>query len=188
MAAAANTQFIEIAKTLPPRLIRFFTRFPPKPETAAEPVLAPRKVPILKEDGTTKYTIEPNNRHVTSEHPTEDPNYNPFLPWQNPTTQKWRAPMYNMRKQAGLVRLARAHGVEELLPWTIKKQAVREARRELGSRVRGTGEGQQVKGHSWERAMMFKVRQRETAMTEMPKLIREWKTRGHGVGWKKYPR
>lgn len=59
-----------------------------------------------------------------------------------------------MRRQANLVKLAREHGVEELLPFTTKGTAERRRRRqETGLRVKGTGKGERVKGHKWERTM-----------------------------------
>jgi hypothetical protein len=74
------------------------------------------------------------------------------------------------------VKLAKKHGVEELLPPGKKAteyKAVRLA--EVGLRVRGTGIGQKVKGHQWERAMAWKLEQRRKAMLKMPAMIREWK-------------
>jgi hypothetical protein len=73
--------------------------------------------------------------------------------------------------------MARNYGVEELLPWSRKKSEVKQARRELyGVRVRGTGVGQQVKGHIWERQMISKMEKRRDAMVKMPEMIKEWKT------------
>jgi large subunit ribosomal protein L25 len=45
---------------------------------------------------------------------------------------------------------------------------------EKGLRVRGTGEGQKVKGHKWERQMPAKLEARRKAMEGMPLLIRKW--------------
>lgn len=97
--------------------------------------------------------------------------------------------MYSLRQQADLVKLARQHGVEELLPFTIKGTQERLRRRQEGGlRVKGTGVGQRVKGKMWERALKGKLEKRRQAMLEMPNLIEEWKRRGHGRGWKKWPR
>jgi large subunit ribosomal protein L25 len=52
---------------------------------------------------------------------------------------------------------------------------VRQARKELGVRVKGTGVGQVVKGHIRERRMVKKDEARRKAMEEMPQLIHEWK-------------
>ena len=41
--------------------------------------------------------------------------------------------------------------------------------------VKGTGEGQKVKGHKWERTMNATLEKRRKAMEEMPELIRLWK-------------
>jgi large subunit ribosomal protein L25 len=56
-----------------------------------------------------------------------------------------------------IVKLAREHGVEELLPETTKGTEYQLAQRvEHGLRVKGTGVGQKVKGHIHERHMIAK--------------------------------
>ena len=75
-----------------------------------------------------------------------------------------------------LCKTAARHGVAELLPWSLKAPAVKMARREeRGLRVKGTGEGEKVRGHKWERGMKGKVRGRKEAMVAMPTMVREWK-------------
>ncbi|EXJ81410.1 hypothetical protein A1O3_07702 [Capronia epimyces CBS 606.96] len=114
---------------------------------------------------------------------------NPFLPRKNPVTGRWAGARIGLRRQAELVKLAKKHGIEELLPPSRKATAFKEARLlERGLRVKGTGEGQKVKGHKWERRVGANLDKRRTAMENMPDLVREWKQRGHGRGWKKYPK
>lgn len=72
--------------------------------------------------------------------------------------------------------MARANGVEELLPFTVKGTNARIQRRaEHGLRVKGTGVGQKIKGKAWERTMKGRLEKRRLAMEGMPKLIVEWK-------------
>ena len=50
-----------------------------------------------------------------------EPSYaNPFRSTKSPITGRWHDPKFSLRRQAEIVRLARAHGVEELLPFTVK--------------------------------------------------------------------
>jgi large subunit ribosomal protein L25 len=66
--------------------------------------------------------------------------------------------------------------VEALLPPGRKSTEYKEQRiLEKGLRVKGTGEGQKVKGHKWERTMNATLEKRRKAMEEMPELIRQWK-------------
>jgi hypothetical protein len=66
----------------------------------------------------------------------------------------WHDPAYSLRRQADLVKLARRHGVEELLPFTVKGTMERIRRREDGGlRVKGTGVGMRVKGKESERTL-----------------------------------
>lgn len=114
---------------------------------------------------------------------------NPFLPYKNPETGRWRAPRYSLREQADYCKLARTFGVEPLLPPSRKSSAFKQERLlRRGLAVKGTGVGQKVKGHIWERQLGNVLEQRIKAMEEMPALIREWQARGHGRGWKKFPR
>lgn len=82
---------------------------------------------------------------------------NPFLPFKHPVTGLWQDPVYSLRRQAELVKLAREAGVEELLPFTTKGTEYRLTKRvEEGLRVKGTGVGQRVKGHLHERMLAAK--------------------------------
>ena len=114
---------------------------------------------------------------------------NPFLPYKNPATGRWRGAQISLRRQAELFKLARFYGVETLLPASTKSQAFKQARvLERGLAIKGTGEGQKVKGHAWERQMGPMLEKRIEAMEKMPALIREWRMRENGRKWKKFPR
>ena len=199
---------------LPKRLLNFFAKYPPKlysakytgasyplvksipnaqdTQATSPPIQATLEVPTisntLSEDHNTP-TIEASTTIHAAIPRSERGPPNPFLPMKNHVTGRWRGPACGLRVQADLVKLAKAHGVEALLPPGRKSTAFKEQRAlEQGLRVRGTGEGQKVKGHKWERQMGAKLDVRRKAMESMPEMIREWKQRGHGRGWKKYPK
>lgn len=117
---------------------------------------------------------------------------NPFLPYRNPATGRWRGAVVSLRRQAELYKLARHYGVEPLLPPSRKASGFKEARLlergAAGAGVKGTGLGETVKGHKWERGMGVTLQKRINAMEKMPELIREWRMRGNGRGWKRYPK
>ncbi|RMZ77126.1 hypothetical protein DV737_g4546, partial [Chaetothyriales sp. CBS 132003] len=95
-------------------------------------------------------------------------------------------PRIGLRRQAELFKLAKEYGVEALLPVSRKSTEFKHQRLLLhGLRVRGTGEGQKVKGHKWERQHDAKMEERYNAIVNMPALVREWQARGHGRGFKK---
>lgn len=131
---SSTKELVNLAKSLPSQLQRFFARYPPAaiiPSTAdgAEPA-------------KTAYQLDRPN---------------PFRFWKHPGTGKWHDPVYSMRRQAELVKMAKANGVEDLLPETTKGSEYKLARRvEFGLRVKGTGVGQKVKGHAHERQIMAK--------------------------------
>ena len=138
---ASRAHYINLARQLPPNLQRFFARYPPAsilPSAAlitTEPESTPPSTP------STPYQAD---RGGTS----------PFRFWKHPVTGKWQDPIYSLRRQADLLKLAREHGVEELLPQSEKGVEVRAAKRVTeGLQVKGTGVGQRVKGHIHERMM-----------------------------------
>ncbi|KAF2737847.1 hypothetical protein EJ04DRAFT_413168, partial [Polyplosphaeria fusca] len=194
-----------LAKTLPPRLLRFFAKFPPSPLLQKPPVPRSRIPTAEAELPTTTTTIttppDPNapalgswstDPPLDSEPSAEDqepPYHNPFLPKKNHATGRWYGPRFGLRQQADLVKLASKHGVLELLPYTTKHPAEKERRRvERGLRVKGTGEGQKVKGKLWERTLKGRLEMRRKAMVQMPGMVQEWKQKGHGRGWRKWPK
>ena len=180
---------IELAKSLPPRLIRFFARYPPpallnnKPTTFSIPTTPSTGEPTTSSTDPNAPDVEPPSiysdpsRSETHSTTTPDlPYHNPFLPRKNFVTGKWWGPVYGLRKQADLVKLASKYGVVDLLPYTIKKPGEKEKRRiERGLQVKGTGVGQTVKGKKWERTLRGRLEMRRQAMLNMPALIQEWK-------------
>ena len=73
--------------------------------------------------------------------------------------------------------MAVKYDVEGLLPVGRKSTEFKETRRAErgGLAVKGTGVGQKVKGHKWERTMEARLEDRRKAMMEMPEMIRLWK-------------
>ena len=133
MATTSVSQSVTLAKPLPPRLQRFFARYPPTQ------ILNPLP------DGEYARTGYQEERR------------NPFLPKKFHATGKTHNPVYSLRRQADLVKLARENGVEELLPFTPKKTEEQLKHRvKYGLRVKGTGVDQKVKGKIHERQLATK--------------------------------
>jgi large subunit ribosomal protein L25 len=157
---SSPAQYIQLAKALPAPLQRFFARWPPAAIVSAD---------------------QPKT-------PFQEERANPFVFVKHPVTGRWQDPIYSQRRQAELVKMAREHGVEELLPETKKGTEYRLAHRvEHGLRVKGTGVGQKVKGHIHERHMIARMEKKRQAMLDMPKLIRDWKRIGK-KNWTKFPK
>ncbi|KAJ6263462.1 54S ribosomal protein L25 [Drechslerella dactyloides] len=161
-APQATSAYATLARTLHPRLIRFFKRWPP---------------------GTS-----------------DTPKLNPFTSTVNPATGKWQDPIYSLRRQADLCKLARKYGVETLLPPTVKSSMSREKRAQEVKKVTA----KKVKGQIWERHLMakyvaiailfssekenwvrlltgyYRVEKRKQAMLQMPQMIKDWKLAPQG--------
>ena len=170
----ASQEYIKLAQSLPPRLLRFFARFPP-PKSS----LANRAPPSSISTSLNTSPSDPNADHeeaTVADSPPPTPYPNPFQSHKHPVTGKWHSPVFSLRRQADLVKMARANGVDELLPYTTKSTEARLQRRtEHGLRVKGTGVGQRVKGKIWERTMQSRLHKRRQAMLGMPKLVQQWK-------------
>ncbi|KAJ9605168.1 54S ribosomal protein L25, mitochondrial [Cladophialophora chaetospira] len=158
----------------------------------AQPILVPSTTSspseaLLSTESGAEDTSTPTPTTPPSQSRRKFPS-NPFLPRKNFSTGGWAGPKIGLRRQAELVKLAQQYNIEELLPPGKKSTAFKEERLlERGLRIKGTGEGQKVKGHKWERRMPVTLDKRRKAMENMPQLIREWKQKGHGRGWSKYP-
>ncbi|EON64981.1 hypothetical protein W97_04216 [Coniosporium apollinis CBS 100218] len=188
--ALAHEHHIRLAQKLPSRLLTFFARYPP-PVLLQQPATTPAAPDAFSSPNAAEAASPTEPATPTSHQPTTTPpqTHNPFAPWRNPTTSRWRPPVFSARRQAELVKLAAAHGLESLLPPTAKGSAERASRREEhGLRVKGTGAGQRVKGKLWERTLKGRLEGRRKAMEGMPGMIEMWKQRGHGRGWKKWPK
>lgn len=133
---ATAQHHIALARSLPPRLIKFFSKYPPRAIIPA----------------ATTPSSHPESATPVPNHLADTPS--PFKAHKFAITGRWHDPKFSLRRQAELVKLARQHGVEELLPYTAKGTAEKLRRREQnGLRVKGTGVGQKVKGKEWERTL-----------------------------------
>ena len=176
---ASSLQYVKLAQALPPRLMRFFARYPPP----ALQSTSHSSTPVNSSSATAGIVPIPtsDNASATSNDGLETDSVvgdalNPFRSQRHPATGNWHDPIFSLRRQADLVKLARQHGVEGLLPFTVKGTEERIRRREEnGLRVKGTGVGQKVKGKAWERTLKGRLEKRRQAMLEMPKMIQTWK-------------
>ncbi|CAK4034550.1 related to ribosomal 25, mitochondrial [Lecanosticta acicola] len=198
-------EYVKLAQDLHPRLLNFFRKYPP-PQIVGTATTS-RSIPSSEETSTitiaentsssdpnagastTTVTTAPSESEIAQSDTEAKAYRNPFLPFKNPRTGNWHGPAYSMRRQAEMFKLAEKYKVLPLMPLSPKHPEVREQKRiENGLRVQGTGVGRQVKGKAWERTMRARLEQRRLAMEGMPELIRQWKERGHGRGWKKWPK
>ncbi|KAI9053376.1 hypothetical protein LZ554_002335 [Drepanopeziza brunnea f. sp. 'monogermtubi'] len=175
-------QYIQLAEQLPPRLSRFFARYPPQAIVSSSTSSSPP--PAVDPSTPTAATVP---TAAAGQDGLTVPS--PFRAQKHPITGKWHDPVFSLRRQADLLKLARLHGVEELMPFSVKSTEERLRKRmENGLRVKGTGIGQRVKGKESERTLKGRLEKRRQAMLEMPQMIQTWKERGHGRGWKKWPK
>lgn len=149
--ATKRQQYIKLAESLPPRLTRFFARYPPqaivpRSRTSPNSTATPPNTPLSTSTAPSAAQVPATTINEAAP--------SPFRALKHPITGKWHDPVFSLRRQAELVKLARQHGVESLLPFTVKGTEERLRRRqENGLRVKGTGIGQRVKGKEAERTL-----------------------------------
>lgn len=171
-----NQQHVKLARTLPPKLLRFFARYPPTALSSGIQSLPPGTLNSASSDVPSSEANANPGEADSQPIPSLPGNQNPFQKTRNEVTNVWRDPVYSLRWQAAFVKMARKHGVEELLPYTTKGTEVKiQKREEFGLRVKGTGVGQRVKGHWRERTLKGRLEGRRQAMIKMPEMINEWK-------------
>lgn len=164
---------IALARSLPPKLLRFFARHPPPDaafyeQTRIIPTLTPAPLISVKKSTTTQALLLRSSKISIPK--------NPFCSHKNPVTGNWHNPKYSLRQQADLVKLARTHGIEGLLPPTVKGTEERLLKRaKYGLQVRGTGVGRRVKGTKAERTLRPRLDKRKQAMLDMPAMVEQWK-------------
>ena len=169
----AQIEYVRLAQKLPPRLLKFFARYPPtlKSITSQQEVATSVQTSVNTSSASHDWAESTMNVAVS---PSDSPN--PFKPHKHPETGRWHDPVFSLRRQADLVKMAKANGVEELLPYTLKgSDEGRRRREDHGLRVKGTGIGQKVKGKAWERTMKSRLGERKQAMLGMPAMVQQWK-------------
>lgn len=151
---ASTSRYIKVATRLPPQLTRFLARYPPQAildSSAQTPNALESPLTASSTLSADESASAPSSSTAISWLKASE---SPFRPQKHPITGKWHDPVFSLRRQAVLVKMAREHGVEELLPHSVKGTAERLRRREEnGLRVKGTGVGQKVKGKEWERTL-----------------------------------
>jgi large subunit ribosomal protein L25 len=184
---ATSAKIPALAENLPQRLINFFARYPPQLHSAAvrRPAPPPKGETVPQTPLPSPYTPdrEAKGTHGLKKDAwtpsrallvTSETVRNPFLPHKR--FGKWEAPRFGLRQQADLMKLAIKYNVETLLPPSRKSPEFKQTRlEERGLQVKGTGIGQKVKGHKWERTMESRLEDRRKAMEGMPEMVRMWK-------------
>ena len=198
----AAVEHVRLAQSLHPRLLSFFNRFPP-------PQLMPSAQPTAEVATVSNTSPSDPNAYITttaSATPTgllqlswpdnSKQKSNPFLPFKNPRTGNWHGPHYSLRRQSELYRLAQTHNVLSLMPPSPKHPQIKDERKIeraliINARMREgllPVSGKKAKGKVWERSLRGRLEERRKAMEGMPEMIRDWKQKGHGRGWRKWPK
>jgi hypothetical protein len=115
---------------LPPKLLTFFTRYPPRNPSLRtlysqddKAFLIARKLHDFLPVEPTLHKPTAGISHNSLGKPVSTvflPFQNPFKPSKDPRSGRFHAPRYSLRRQADLIKLALRFGVAELLPPSVK--------------------------------------------------------------------
>ncbi|KAK7204734.1 mitochondrial ribosomal protein of the large subunit [Myxozyma melibiosi] len=127
-----------VFERMPAQLSKFFLRYPPRT--------------------IQKYAEKPV--------PIDDPTRNPFLPAFNPATKKYREPVYSLRQQSVLYKLAEEYGVRKLLPFMTKKFGLhKQAQKKKMKRSKNP------KGHKYDNTKEERAAKRAEAIRQMDEIV-----------------
>jgi large subunit ribosomal protein L25 len=111
---------------LPPKLINFFIRYPPRNPSLRtiyskedKSLLIARNLHDFLPVTPDLHTPTTGITHLSSGKPISTvflPLQNPFKPSRDPRSGKFHGPRYSLRRQADIIKLAMRFGVAELLP------------------------------------------------------------------------
>jgi hypothetical protein len=115
-----------LVSILPPKLLSFFTRYPPR-NPSLRTLYSQEDKSVLIAKRLHDFQSVPTNLHqpVTTDSQLPSgksvatvylPFQNPFKPSRDPRSGNFHAPKYSLRRQADLIKLALRFGVAELLP------------------------------------------------------------------------
>ncbi|KAK9460617.1 mitochondrial 54S ribosomal protein mL59 [Lipomyces oligophaga] len=130
--------YLSVFDTLPRPLSNFFKRYPPR-------------------------QIQKYSSKIV---PVDDPTQNPFLPTFNPATNAYRDPVYSLRRQSDLYKMALKFDIQDMLP-PIQKRFGEEKKR-LKPIMRGV---KYPKGTVAMRTRQDRIEKREKAIANMDEII-----------------
>ncbi|TID30689.1 hypothetical protein CANINC_000605 [Pichia inconspicua] len=141
-----NLSSAEAFTKLPVKLQNFFTKFPPAPlkEYAAEPTL------------------------------TTAPNANPFLPNRHPVTGRTHEPLYSMRRQSDLFKLAYKFGIVDLMPPLANGKKFFAEKQAASPILKGV---LYPKGHKWERTFTERKQKIQDALEQVDDILIKYRGR-----------
>jgi Mitochondrial ribosomal protein mL59 len=119
---------------LPPKLLNFFTRYPPR-DPSLRTLYSQQDKSLLIAKRLHDFLPVPPTLHKPTMSISHNPRGKPvatvFLPFQNPfkpscdpRTGKFHSPRYSLRRQADLIKLALRFGVADLLPPSVKMNRI----------------------------------------------------------------
>lgn len=169
-----------LVSLLPPKLLNFFIRYPPRNPTYRT-LYSKEDKSLLIARNLHDFLPIPSNLHkpiitttITSHGKTKPTIYlpfqNPFKPSRDPRTGKFHGPRYSLRRQADIIKLGMRFGVAELLPPCDKM------RRLIGGRRRPMAGTLYPKGTYEERTRQTYVEKKQKSLEEALRIVAMRKT------------
>ncbi|ODV93132.1 hypothetical protein PACTADRAFT_46668 [Pachysolen tannophilus NRRL Y-2460] len=129
-----------------------------------------KKLPKKLVDFFTQYPPIPFKQYATETTLTTADDANPFLPNKHPVTNAIHDPIYSMRRQSDLFKLAYKFGVADLLPKLNNGKVFYEERYNNAKPLKGAVN---PKGHKWERTYESRKQKIAEAVARADEIIIE---------------
>lgn len=135
-----NLSSAEAFAKLPQKLQNFFTKFPPAP--------------------IREYADKPTATNAADA--------NPFLPNRHPVTGRTHEPLYSLRRQSDLFKIAYKFGISDLMPPLANGKKFFIEKQESSPILKGV---LYPKGHKWERTYVARKKKIEDALAEVDDIL-----------------
>ncbi|KAH3665980.1 hypothetical protein OGAPHI_004169 [Ogataea philodendri] len=139
-----------------------------------------QKLPLKLRNFFTRYPPAPFREYASEQTVANAPNANPFIANRHPVTGKVQNPIYSLRRQSDLYKLAFKFGVADLMPSLQHNKKFYAEKFDTKPLLKGV---LSPKGHKWERTFVERKQKIADAVAKVDEVIAEEK----GANYRKRP-
>ncbi|GMG30094.1 unnamed protein product [Ambrosiozyma monospora] len=129
-----------------------------------------KKLPTKLQNFFTRYPPAPFKQYATKPTLTTAEDANPFLPNIHPVTNKLQEPIYSLRRQSDLFKLAYKFGIADLMPSLRNNKKFFQEKYDSKPVLRGV---LRPKGHKWERTYAARKQKVADALAKVDDVLIE---------------
>ncbi|QPG75355.1 hypothetical protein FOA43_002708 [Brettanomyces nanus] len=131
-----------------------------------------KKLPMKLQNFFTRYPPSPIRSYANKPTLTNAPDANPFLSNIHPVTKTFHDPIYSLRRQSELYKLAYKFGIVDLMPSLANGKKLFAEKYESKPVLRGV---LRPKGHKWERTYDDRMKRLEEGMAKADDVLIQYR-------------